>query len=310
MAFDKKTLVLPAGTVFEERSLGATGDVILGDHVRCGFGLRTPARVFLGRGVEVGGDVAAAGDLRADSSVHVLGNAKTGAFGYLGERCFVQGDLEVDGDLDVGDDVRVGGRLQAKGWVNKRSPVPLVLYVFIYLLELMRMGHSDEVEKVLKELEAGATDADIAVAEGFLFVPDHSTIGLTSSDVHGHLDAADNVRILGNLTVRGKATLGKAVKVCGALRCDGDATLGPGSEVQGDLVAGGAVTIGEGCTILGSLHARSVVMFPSATVDGKIVAAEGVSFKTAEQVKAEAVAVENVETFAVTKTADLADLLG
>lgn len=310
MAFDKKTLVLPPGTVFEERSLGATGDVILGDHVRCGFGLRTPGRVFLGRGVEVTGDVEAGADLRADTSVHILGTARTGAFGYLGERCFVKGDLEVNGDLDVGDDVRVGGRLQAKGWVNKRSPVPLVLYVFIYLLELMRLGHSDEVEKVLKELEAGATDADIAVAEGFLFVPDGSTIGIQSSDIHGHLEASDNVRVLGNLTVRGKADVGKAVKICGALRCDGDVTLGAGSEVQGDLVAGGAVSVGEGCTILGALHARSVVMFPSATVDGKIVAAEGVTFRTAEQVKAETIAVENVETFAVTKTADLADLLG
>jgi predicted acyltransferase (DUF342 family) len=309
MAFDKRTLVLPSGTAFEERSLGATGDIILGDHVRFGFGLRTPARVFLGVGVEVTGDIEAGGDLRADTSTHILGNARTGA-GYLGERCFVQGDLEVNGDLDVGDDVRVGGRLQAKGWVNKRNPVPLVLYVFIYLLELMRLGHSEEVEKLLKELEAGATDADIAVAEGFLFVPDGSSIGLTQSDIHGDLDAADGVRILGNLTVRGKAVLGKDTKVCGALRCDADAILAPGSEVQGDLVAGGAVTVGEGCTILGSLHATSVVMFPGATVDGKIVATEGVSFKTAEQVKAEAVAVENVEVFAVTKTADLADLLG
>jgi predicted acyltransferase (DUF342 family) len=264
----------------------------------------------LGRGVELKGDILCSGDLRADTSTHIEGSARVGAAGYLGERCFVQGDLEVEADLDVGDDVRVGGRLQAKGWVNKRSPVPLVLYVFIYLLELMRLGHSDEVEKVLKELEAGATDADIAVAEGFLFVPDGSTIGIQSSDIHGHLEAADEVRILGNLTVRGKADLGKGVKVCGALRCDGDVNLGPGSEVQGDLVAGGAVSVGEGCTILGALHARSVVMFPSATVDGKIVAAEGVSFKTAEQVKAETIAVENVETFAVTKTADLADLLG
>ncbi len=310
MAFDKRVLVLPAGTVFEERSLGTLGDAILGDHVRCGFGLRTPARVFLGRGVEVSGDIAAGGDLRADTSVHVLGSAKTGAFGYLGERCFVQGDLEVEGDLDVGDDVRVGGRLQAKGWVNKRSPVPLVLYVFIYLLELMRLGHSAEVERILKELEAGASDADIAVADGFLFIPDGSDLGLTQSDVHGDLEAAADVRILGNLTIRGKATLAKGVKVCGALRCDGDVTLGPSCEVQGDLVSGGAVTVGQGSIVLGALHARSATLFPGATIDGKIVATEGVQFRTGGQVQAEQVAMQQVETFAVTKTADLADLLG
>ena len=61
MAFDKRTLVLPPGAVFEERTLAASGDLILGDHVRCGFGLRSGARVFLGQGVEIQGDVAEIG---------------------------------------------------------------------------------------------------------------------------------------------------------------------------------------------------------------------------------------------------------
>jgi predicted acyltransferase (DUF342 family) len=308
MPFDKRTLVLPEGTVFEERSIGSVGDIILGDHVRCGYGLRTPGRVFLGRGVELKGDVACAGDLRADTSTHLEGTARVGGAGYLGERCYVQGDLEVQGDLDVGDDVRVGGRLQAKGWVNKRDPVPMVLYVFIYLLELMRLGHSDEVERILKELEEA--DADIAVGEGFLFIPDNSAIDALSLEIQGNLDAGKAVRILGNVTVRGHARLGEGVRVFGALRVDGDCELMAGSEVQGDLVAGGEVTVGAGCTILGGLHGRTVVLYPDATVDGKVVAPDGVSFRTEAQAKAQATAVENVETFGVTKTADLADLLG
>lgn len=308
MPFDKRTLVLPEGTVFEERSIGSVGDVILGDHVRCGYGLRTPGRVFLGRGVELKGDVTCGADLRADTSTHLEGTARVGGAGYLGERCFVQGDLEVRGDLDVGDDVRVGGRLQAQGWVNKRDPVPMVLYVFIYLLELMRLGHSDEVERILKELETA--DADIAVGEGFLFVPDNSVIDATALDIQGNLDAGKAVRILGNVTVHGHARLAEGVRVFGALRVDGDCELLPGSEVQGDLVAGGEVVIGAGCTVLGGLHGRSVVLYPDATVDGKVVAPEGVSFRTEAQAKAQATAAENVETFGVTKTADLADLLG
>lgn len=306
--FDKKTLVLPEGTVFEERSIGSVGDVILGDHVRCGYGLRTPGRVFLGRGVELKGDITCGGDLRADTSTHLEGNVRVGAAGYLGERCYVQGDLEVQGDLDVGDDVRVGGRLQAKGWVNKRDPVPMVLYVFIYLLELMRLGHSAEVERILKELEEA--DVDIAVGEVFLFIPDDSVVEDTSLDIHGNLDAAKGVRILGNLVVRGHARLAAGVRVFGALRVDGDVEMQAGAEVQGDLVAGGAVSVGDGCTVLGSLHGRSVVLYPNATVDGKVVALEGVSFRTEAQAKAQATAEANVETFAVTKTADLADLLG
>ncbi|MHB1261735.1 MAG: hypothetical protein ACYC2H_08460 [Thermoplasmatota archaeon] len=308
MAFDKKTFVLPEGAVFEERTLATQGDLILGDHVRCAYGLRTPGRTFLGVGVEVKGDIQSGGDLRADTSTHIEGSARVGASGFLGERCFVQGDLEVEADLDVGDDVRVGGRLQAKGWVNKRDPVPMVLYIFLYLLELMRLGHSAEVEKLLKELEEA--DADIAVGDGFLFVPDNSILEPTSLDIHGNLDAQKGVRILGNALVRGHARLGEGVRVFGAVRADGDVELRPGAEVQGDLVAGGEVIVGEGCTILGSLHGRTVVLYPGATIDGKVVAAEGVTFRTEAQAKAQQTAVENVEAFAVTKSADLADLLG
>lgn len=308
MAFDKRTLVLPEGAVFEERTLATLADLILGDHVRCSYGLRTPGRVLLGNGVEVGGDVLCGGDLRADTSTHIQGSARVGAAGYVGERCFVQGDLEVTGDLDVGDDVRVGGRLLAKGWVNKRDPVPLVLYVFIYLLELMRLGHSAEVDRILKDLEE--SDVEIAVAEGFLFVPDHSVLDATALDIHGNLDAAKGVRILGNATVRGHVRLGPGVRVFGALRADGDVELQAGAEVQGDLVAGGEIVVAEGCMVLGSLQGRSVVLYPGATVDGKVVATEGVSFRTEAQAKAHATAEENVEAFAVTKNADLADLLG
>ena len=311
MPFDKRTLVLPAGAVFEERTIAGPADVILGDHVRCAYGLRTPGRVLLGNGVEVGGDVACGGDLRADTSTHIVGSAAVGGSGFLGERCFVQGDLEVAADLDVGDDVRVGGRLQAKGWVNKRDPVPLVLYVFLYLLELMRLGHSAEVERILAELEAeDAAAAGIAVGDAFLFVPDGSVLDATSLDVHGNLDAAEGVRILGNATVRGHARLGQGVRVFGALRADGDVELRPGAEVQGDLVAGGEVVVGAGCLVLGSLHGRSVVLYPGATVDGKVVALEGVSFRTEAQAKAQETAAGNVEAFALTKSADLADLLG
>lgn len=308
MPFDKRTLVLPEGSVFEERTLAGLGDVILGDHVRCAYGLRAGGRVLLGRGVELRGDISCVGDLRADTSTHIEGSANAGGAGYLGERCFVQGDLEVALDLDVGDDLRVGGRLQAKGWVNKRDPVPLVLYVFLYLLELMRLGHSAEVERILKELEEA--DAEIAVADGFLFVPDNSILEATSLDVHGNLDAAKGVRILGNAFVRGDARLGEGARVFGALRADGNVELRPGSEVQGDLVAGGEVVVGEGCIVLGSLTGRSVVLYPNATVDGKVVAAEGVSFRTEAQAKAQQTAEANVEAFAVTKSADLADLLG
>ena len=308
MAFDKKTLVLPDGTTFEERTIVTTGDLILGNHVQCGFGLKTDGRVFTGQGTKVDGEVACDGDLRLDQSTHVLGDIHVGANVYLGERCFVQGDLALDGDLDVGDDVRITGQLKAKGWVNKRSPVPLLIYIFIYMLELLRMGQSDEVDRILKELEE-ADDEEIAVGEIYLFIPDDSEVGVQESTIKGGLDAGDGCRILGNLKIRGDATLGEKTRVHGALRADGAVTMMPESEVEGDLHAEGHVVVGEGCQVLGDLHALSVEMFQGATVDGKIVAEEGVRFRTEAQERKRKTAEDKAEEFDG-KAADLVDLLG
>lgn len=307
MAFDKRTLVLPAGTVFEEHTIVSNGDFILGNHVKLGFGAKTDGRFFVGQGAHIEGDIDSGGDLRMDQSVHVLGDVRTGANAYIGERCFIQGDLALEGDLDVGDDVRIGGQLQAKGWVQKRNPVPLIIYVFIYLLELLRMGQSEEVERILKELEEG--DEEIAVDEVFLFVPDGSELSLQQSLVKGGFDAGDGCRILGNLTVRGDAELGEGTIIHGALRADGDVTLHPGAQVEGDLDADGQVVVGEGCQVLGDLSAKSVEMYTSATVDGKIQAPEGVRFRTEAQVRRKQQAEGKTEEFDG-KAADLVDLLG
>lgn len=308
MGFDKRTLVLPAGTVFEERTIVTKGDLILGNHVRCGFGLRTEGRVFAGQGAEVDGDIWCTGDVRMDQSCHIQGGIEGGADVFLGERCFVQGDLALEGDLDVGDDVRIGGQLKARGWVNKRNPVPLVIYLFIYLLELLRMGQSEEVERILKDLEE-ADDAEIAVDEVYLFIPDDCEIGLQESRVKGGLRTGDEVRILGNLVVEGDVELGAATRLHGALRADGDVTLLPGAEVQGSLKATGAVVVGHGCQVLGDLEADRVEMYPSATVDGKVLAEGGVRFCTEEQMAAGRTAEQKVAESEEGKAADLVDLL-
>ncbi len=308
MAFDKRTLVLPEGTSVEEHTIITHGDVILGNHVELGFGLKTSGRIFIGQGVKVDGDVRTESDLRMDQSAHILGDVESGANAYIGERCFIQGDLALEGDLDVGDDVRITGQLKAKGWVQKRNPVPLIIYIFIYLLELLRMGQSEEVERILKELEE-ADETEIAVDEVFLFVPDNSGIDLQKWTIKGGLDAGADCRILGNLQVKGDTTIGDGTTIHGALRAEGDVTLYPGTEIEGDLVASGHVVVGEDCSVLGDLHAKSVEMYTSATVDGKIIAEDGVKFRTEAQERKRKTGEEKTEEFDG-KAADLVDLLG
>jgi predicted acyltransferase (DUF342 family) len=309
MAFDKRALVLPAGTRFEERTVVGKGDFILGNHVRSEFGLRTDGRIFGGQGAEITGNIDAEGEVRLDQSTHVEGDVSSQGNIYLGERCFIKGDLSLEGDLDVGDDVRIGGQLKAKGWVNKRNPIPMVVYVLLYLLELLRLGKSEEVDKILKELE-DADDVEIAVDEVFMFIPDGSTLGLQKSDIKGGLHAGEDCRILGNFHVKGDGFMGDRSVLYGALRVEGDLELRPDSEVQGSIKATGKVTVGEGCNVLGDLEADTVEMYQSATVDGQIKAAQGVKFRTEAQERVKQAAQEKADELQEGKAADLVDLLG
>lgn len=308
MAFEKHALVLPAKTVFEERTIVTNGDFILGNHVKTEFGVHTDGRLFTGQGVEIQGDATCDDDLRLDQSTHVLGDVSTKANAYVGERCFIQGDLALDGDLDVGDDVRIGGALKATGWVNKRNPVPAVIYILLYMLELLRLGKSEEVDRILEEMEAG-DDVEIAVDKVFLFVPDGSHLGLQQSDIKGGMDIGTDCRILGNFRAKGNVKVGDNTTMYGALRVEGNVELRPDCEIQGSLEASGHVIIGEGCQVLGDLKADSVEMYTSATVDGKILAENGITFRTEAQDRAQEVAEEKVEEYEG-KAADLVDLLG
>lgn len=281
------------------------GDVVLADGVECDFGFATPERVFMGERVRIGGNVEAGGDVRADMFSTVGGNVRAGGSAYLGERVDIGGKLSVEMDLDVGDDVKIAQGFEARGWINIRNPVPLVMYIFIYLMQLVQMGRSEEVERILKEIEDGE-DAALAVSDVYAFLPEGTTIGLQESRVKGNILIAEDCRVLGNWRADGFASLGKGVKLHGALRADGDVTLEDLCEVHGEIVTDGEVRVGNGCHVYGPITARRVEMRQSALVDGAITAKEGVRFLTPELVGMR----EKVETFEAGNKADVMDLLG
>jgi predicted acyltransferase (DUF342 family) len=304
MPFDRKSLVVPDGTRFEEHTIVTQGDVILGNHVTTEFGILTQGRVFAGEAAKLHGGVDAKGDLRTDNFCLVEGDVACGGNAYLGEKTRIEGHLKVAGDLDVGDDVAVSKGFEAKGWINIRSPVPIVIYLFLYMMELLRMGRGEEVERILHEVEAA--QETIQVADVFLYVPDRSTIGLTSSTVRGNLFVGKDCRILGNYTVHGNVTLGPGTRLYGAVKATGVVKLQATSEVQGSVQSTHKVHIGEECRILGNVKAPAVEMFQSATVDGQIVAPEGIKFTTKQSLEME----EKVERYAAGMRDDVVDLLG
>lgn len=304
MPFDKRSLVIPDGTRFEERTLVAPGDVILGNHTKVEFGILTEKRVFGGENAKIAGKVSSGLESRFDNHCLIEGDLDVKGNVYLGDRTRIEGKLLVGGDLDVGDDVAITKGFEAKGWINIRSPVPIVIYLFLYLLELLRMGKGEEVEKLLKELEDA--QEEIQIGDKFLFVPDRSTVGLQQSIIAGNFFIGRDCRILGNYAIKGNAVVGPNSKVYGALRADGTVRLQAGAEVQGTIEATAKVFIGEACRVLGDVRADEVEMLPTSVVDGRIVAPKGVKFATVQSAAMD----EKVERYQAGLSDDIVDLLG
>ena len=303
MPFDQSTMVFPDGTRFFERHIRADGDVVIADRSSIEFGVETPARVFLGEGVRVLGGVTAAADVHADLFSYVEGDITSQGSVFLGERAHIRGKLSVAGDLDVGDDVKIEQGFETRGWINIRNPIPTVVYVFLYLMQLLNAGRSEEVERVLGELSA--TEDMFHVSDTFMYVPTGSYVGLESSIAKGPLRVGEGSRVLGNFEVGGFASIGANTSFHGALRAQGDVHLGPGCEVHGDVASSGHVAVGPGTRVHGALTASTLELHPGALVLGTVTAPKGMRFVTPES----EVAAGKVDAFRAGKTPDLVRLL-
>ena len=62
MTFDRKSLVIPDKTRFEEKTIVTKGDVVIGDRCLIQYGIKTDGRIFVGEHVIIDGDIESTGD--------------------------------------------------------------------------------------------------------------------------------------------------------------------------------------------------------------------------------------------------------
>ena len=279
MVFDRKTLVIPDDTNFEEHNIVTNGDVIIGDRCLLQFGVKTDGRIFVGEHVIIDGDLDAAKDVRMDIFSSVGGDVKSGGNVYLGEKVKVRGKLSLRGDLDVGDSVEIDQGFEAKGWINIRSPIPMVIYVFIYLLQLLKMGHSEEIDRILKEMEENEGDT-IPISEIFLFIPNNSIIGVQKSKVDSSLRIGKKCKIIGNYDVKGNVVIGDASIVYGTLKSTGNLFCGKKVEIQGNIDSNGEVRIEEKSNVAGNVSGDRIYLSKNTKINGVLNSKKGVSFIT------------------------------
>ena len=286
MAFDRKTLVIPDGTKFEEKTIVTKGDVVIGDRCLVQFGVKTDGRIFVGEHVIIDGNLDASNDVRVDIFSNIGGDVSSGGNVYFGEKVKVNGKLSLNGDLDVGDSVEIDQGFEAKGWINIRSPIPVVIYIFIYLLQLLKMGHSEEIDRILSEIEENEGDT-IPISETFLFFPNNSIVGVQKSKVDHNLRVGKKSRLLGNYDIKGNAFLEDGSIIHGTLKATGDVYCGKKTTIQGNIDSNGDVRIEDKAHIKGNISGGKIYLSKIASVNGELFAKNGISFMTPSEAEAE-----------------------
>ncbi len=277
MVFDRRTLVIPDNTEFTEKTIITTGDIIIGDRCLIQFGIKTDGRVFIGEHAIIDGDIESCGDIRIDVFTRIRGNVKSNANVYFAEKVIVDGHLSVAGDLDVGDSVEAKKGFEAKGWINIRSPIPIVIYIFIYLSQLLKMGHSEEIERILIEMEEHEGDT-IPISETFLFLPNNSIIGLLTFQTDGEVRIGKNCKLLGTLDVKGKVFIGDKTTLQGGVLAEGEIYCGKKVEIKGAIQSSASVRIDEDTEIGLDITAQKIHLSKTAITHGTLLAKQGIVF--------------------------------
>ena len=269
-------LAIPDGTTVEEHDLVTEGDVVVGGQTTVEFGVRG-RNVIAGERVRFGGDIEASGDCRLDMWCDVEGNVLVGGDAYLGERVHVGGQLMVSGDLDIGDDVDIDEGFEANGWIVIRNPMPAIVFLFVYLSQLLRIGEEEAAEEVVDELERSTEREHEPV-----IVPRGARVSDDAWRVSTPAEVGSECRLHGNLRAR-SLDVGRDTEVFGSLRAKGDVTVARGTVVHGDVTTrNGDVTVAAGTQIRGDVSCEDLDLHDDAEVDGSIRARGEVTIRRDE----------------------------
>jgi predicted acyltransferase (DUF342 family) len=261
-------LVIPDETVVEEHDLVTAGDVIVGGQSTVEFGVRGN-NVMAGERVRFGGHIEAEGDCRLDMWCDVADNVLVGENAYLGERVHIDGQLKVAGDLDIGDDVDIEDGFEANGWIVIRNPMPTIVFLFVYLSQLLRIGEEEAAEEMLSEMvDGGSREHEPAV------IPRSARVSDDAWRVSTPARVGNNCRLHGNIRAT-SLVVGRNTEIFGSLRAKEGVTVGADTQVTGNVTTrSGTVRVGPRADIRGDVSGDYVEIHQRADVEGAIRARE------------------------------------
>jgi len=255
-------LVIPPNTKFDERNIIVEGDVIVGPNSKIGYGI-IGRKIIVGEKASIDGDILGE-EVRLDAWCNVTGNVTSKGDAYIGEFASIGGKLTVFGDLEIGRNVRIKNGFEAKGLITIQDPMPVLLFIFMYLLIMLKLGRLEDVEKLLEEVEE---------FESPFVIPENSQISIDRIYTSKNAEIVGS-RVLGNF--RAKDVYVEDSEIFGSLR--GKEILLSSSRIHG-AIEGKVVYLTNSSEVYGYIRADRVYMERGCSVEGGIVGRRGVWIK-------------------------------
>ena len=296
---DPQTFVIPDNTRMEERTIVVDGGAIIGGHSSIEYGI-IANEIVIGEHVTVCGEVCARSDVYIDRWSDIQGGVDADGDMHLGEFVKIHGKLTVGGDLDIAENVSINDGFEAKGWIMIKNPFPVIIFLYLYLSELLHHGTDEEVEKAVQELFVDDPEQDDDIRT--MVIPSGAMISLSAIETDYPVHIGDGCRLQGNIRAK-SLSMGGDTTLFGSIRAK-DVTIQENNIIHGNIDAKGEVCIEEGCHILGDVRARAIRIHRDATVDGIMDARGGITITETAEAEAPAEGEELKELRELEETPD------
>jgi len=261
--------LLPDGTELQEHSLKTDRNIVIGEFCQIDYGLRG-SDVYVGESSKIREYVWANGDTRIGNWCEIGGDVIAKEDAYIGEGVKINGKLEVSGTLDIGEKVEIRDGFEAKGDIEIRNPMPVFMFIIIYLMTLLHIENEKELDRILDDLFS----EDEAKREIPLMIPARSKLDMKLFSVPSSMKIGKGCRLHGNIRA-GSIDVQADSVIFGSLRAKNRITVVSGVVVHGNVESGSTVYVKKGAHILGDVKAKSIVLHEEAKIDGTIEAPHG-----------------------------------
>ena len=261
--------LLPDGTELQEHSIKTDRNIVVGEFCQIDYGLRG-ADVYVGESSKIREYIWAGGDVRIGNWCEIGSDVIAKADAYIGEGVKINGRLVVSGALDIGEKVEIKEGFEAKGDIEVRNPMPVFMFILIYLMTLLKIQNEKELDRILDELFS----EDEEKMKVPLMIPARSKLNMKLFAVPSTMKIGKKCRLHGNIRA-GSIDVQQDTVIFGSLRARNRITVVSGVTVHGNVESGSTVYVKKGAHILGDVVANALVLHEEAKIDGTISAPHG-----------------------------------